>query len=278
MNDNYLPDWKPWKVTAEELEKLRAKDGETIDTFYFRNLDYFASLAIRYYKSRGYFKYLYRVDDMLQEAYLHMYHTLDFNSPHNLNFSLKSVVYAVAYGGRKNGSYASDRGKRDSFFSTFSLQGVITENGETLEDIIPGGLSPYTELMNERERRRQDRIEADLEPILQSILPPWAFKIWESGKDYKQVNSIIRRHAPELLQFLREHGTPEHKLKGDVVPIEIYKARPGLEERQALQALHKWQEEHYDELDAETRLKVRRRIDARNFRARQKEKKARASV
>lgn len=278
MSDEYLPEWKPWKVTASELEKLQAKDRETIDIFYFRNLDYFTSLAIRYYKSLGYFKYLYTVDDMLQEAYLHMYHILDFNSPQNLYFSLKSVFYAVAYGGRKNGSYANNKEKREAFFCTFSLQEIISENGETLEEIIPGGLSPHAVLMKERERCRQDRIEVDLEPILKSILPPWALKIWESGKDHKQVNSIIRKHAPELLQFLREHGTPEHKLKGNVVPIEIYKARPGLEERQALQALHKWQEEHFDELDYETRRKVQIRLAGRRLRARQSERKARASI
>ena len=120
MNDNYLPDWKPWKVTAEELEKLRAKDGETIDTFYFRNLDYFASLAIRYYKSRGYFKYLYRVDDMLQEAYLHMYHTLDFNSPHNLYFSLKSVLCRSIRRQKKRVLCERQRKKRLFFLNVLS--------------------------------------------------------------------------------------------------------------------------------------------------------------
>lgn len=278
MSNEYLPEWKPWKVTAEELEKLRAKDRTVIDTFYFRNLGLFTARAANYYKSRGYFKYLYTVDDMLQEAYLHMYHFLNFDSVQNFNFSLKSVYYAVAYGGRKNVAFASQNENRNGFFATTFLQRVVSANGETLEEIIPGGLSPYAVLMNERERRRQDRLEADLEPILQRILPPWAFDKWQQGKNRKQIDSIIRKNAPELLQFLREHGTPERKLRGDVVPIEIYTARPGVEERQALQALHKWQEEHYDELDAETRRKVQKRIAGRRFRARQREQKARANV
>ena len=278
MNDNYLLGWKPWLVTAEELEKLQAKDRTAIDSFYFRNLGLFTARAANYYKSRGYFKYLYTVDDMLQEAYLHMYHSLNFDSVQNFNFSLKSVYYAVAYGGRKNVAFSSQSENRNGFFATTSLQRVVSANGETLEEIIPGGLSPYAVLMNERERRRQDRLEADLEPILQRILPPWAFDKWQQGKNQKQIDSIIRKNAPELLQFLREHGTLERKLQGDVVPIVIKEPRPGFEERQALQALHKWQEEHYDELDPETRRKVQKRLAGRRLRARRSEQKARESV
>lgn len=278
MSDEYLPEWKPWKVKASELEKLRAKDRTAIDTFYFRNLEMFTARAANYYKSRGCFKYLYTVDDMLQEAYLHLYDFLNFDSVQKFSFSLKSVYYAVAYGGRKNVAFASQNEKRNGFFATTSLQRVVRENGKTLEEIIPGGLSPYAVLMNECERRRQDRLEADLEPILQRILPPWAFDKWQQGKNEKQIDSIIRKNAPELLQFLREHGTPEQKLRGDVVPIEIYKARPGLEERKALQALYKWQEEHYDELDSETRRKVQIRLAGRRLRARRSEQKARESV
>ena len=92
MNDNYLLGWKPWLVTAEELEKLQAKDRTAIDSFYFRNLGLFTARAANYYKSRGYFKYLYTVDDMLQEAYLHMYHSLNFDSVQNFLFHTEYIL------------------------------------------------------------------------------------------------------------------------------------------------------------------------------------------
>ena len=58
MNEEYLPEWKPWKVRAEELEKLRAKDRTALDEFYFRNLDVFKKYSISYFQSRFYYRFL----------------------------------------------------------------------------------------------------------------------------------------------------------------------------------------------------------------------------
>ena len=116
MEDKYLPEWKPWKVTAEELEKLRAKDRTAIDTFYFDNLCTLRNFAIRHYQRRGFFKFYYSVEEMLQEAYLQLYHTLDFTAPQYFYKTLESVFFSTAFGGREKGGFSSDQVKRDGFF------------------------------------------------------------------------------------------------------------------------------------------------------------------
>ena len=279
MSNEYLPEWKPWKVTAEELEKLRAKDRARIDAFYFENLKILENFVIYYYQSRGQSKHLYTVEDMLQDAYLDLYVDVDFSSPSYFQTSLKSSLYYSAMGGRWNKNVFNafcTTEKRDGFFSTYTIldEPLFDDTGRTRLDVLPGGLSPYAELMKERERRRQDKLEVDLEPILRRIFTPRQFEQWENGLNVERLRTILRKHSDELLQFLREHGTPEHKLQGHIMTAEDDRAR--IAEQKARIA---WEEEHLDELSVEKRREVIHRIQLRERRRRKaEEKKARASV
>ena len=278
MSDVYLPEWKPWKVRAEELEKLRAKDRATIDTFYQENFKTLEHFARYYYLTRGQSKHLYSVEDMLQDAYLDFFTDVDFSSPSYFQTSLKSSMYYSAFGGRWNKDVYNayvDTECRNGFFSTYTKldEPLFDDTGRTLGDVIPGGLSPHAELMKERERRRQDKIENDLEPILRRIFTPRQFEQWSNGLNIHTLRAVIRRHSDELLQFLREHGTPEHKLQGNVVTAEEERAR--VAEQKARRA---WEEAHLDELSEEKRREVKQRIYLRERRRQiSAEKKARAS-
>ena len=278
MSDEYLPEWKPWKVRACELEKLRAKDRTAIDTFYRENFKTLEHFAIHYYQARGQSKHLYTVEDMLQDAYLDFFADVDFSSPSYFQTSLKSSMYYSAFGGRWNRDVFnafSNTESRDAFFSTYTIlnEPLFDDSVKTLLDFIPGGLPPYAELMKERERRRQDRIERDVEPILRRIFTPRQFGQWSNGWNINNLRAVIRRHSDELLQFLREHGTPEWKLQGHIMTAEDERAKHL--ERKARIA---WEEEHLDELSREKRSEVLHRIRLRERRRRKAaEKKARAS-
>ena len=279
MSDVYLSNWKPWKVRADQVERLQAKDRTTLDTFYLDNLKIFESFAIHYYQTRGQSKHLYNVEDMLQDAYLDLFSNVDFSSPSYFLKSLKSSMYYSAFGGRWNkdvyNAFANTE-SRCGFFGTYTILNKPTfdDSKKTFADVIPGGLNPYDELMKERERRRQDRLEADLEPILRRIFTPKQFEQWSNGWNINNLRAVIRRHADELLQFLREHGTPERKLQGHIVTAEEERAR--VAEQKARIA---WEEEHLDELSVEKRREVIHRIQLRERRRRKAaEKKARASI
>lgn len=278
MSDDYLSEWKPWKVRACELEKLQAKDRATLDAFYLDNLKTLENFTIYYYQTRGQSKHLYNVEDMLQDAYLDLFADVEFTSPAHFQTSLKSSMYYSVFGGRWNkdvyNSFAPTE-SRNGFFSTYHVLDapLFDDTGRTRLDVIRGGSSPYAELMKERERRRQERLETDLEPILRRIFTEKQFEQWSNGLNIKNLRAVIRRHSDELLQFLREHGTPEHKLQGHIVTEEEERAREA--ERKARIA---WEEEHLDELSIEKRREVIHRIQLRERRRRKAaEKKARAS-
>lgn len=279
MSDVYLSDWKPWKVRADQVERLQAKDRTTLDTFYLDNLKTFENFAIHYYQTRGQNKHFYNVEDMLQGAYLDLFAYVDFSSPSYFQKSLKSSMYYSAFGGRWNKDVYNAFAPAESrcgFFGTYTIldKPMFDDSGRTLVDVIPGGLNPYDELMKERERRRQDRLEADLEPILRRIFTPKQFEQWSNGWNINNLRAVIRRHADELLQFLREHGTSERKLQGHIVTAEEERAR--VAEQKARIA---WEEEHLDELSVEKRREVIHRIQLRERRRRKAaEKKARATI
>ena len=288
MSNEYLPEWKPWKVTAEELEKLREKDRTILDKFYLENLTTLKNCAIHYYNSRGNLASFYNVDDMVQSIYLYLMR-LDFSNPKLFKHTLNQGFYYSAFGCIDSVRYfRCDTEARNLFFHTYTIldEPLFDDTGRTRVDVLPGGLSPYTELMNELERRRQDKLEADLELILRRIFTPAQYYLWSKGSMSNRVLPIIRRHSDELLQFLREHGTPERKLQGHIMTAEEERARAN--EKRARLA---WEKEHLEELTPERRKEVkalirscescRRNSEARNARARirgAEERKARASV
>ena len=199
MSDDYLSEWKPWKVRACELEKLQAKDRATLDAFYLDNLKTLENFTIYYYQTRGQSKHLYNVEDMLQDAYLDLFADVEFTSPAHFQTSLKSSMYYSAFGGRWNkdvyNAFANTE-NRDCFFSTYYVldEPLFDDTGRTRLDVIRGGSSPHAELMKERERRRQDRLEADLEPILRRIFTPRQFEQWSNGWNINTLRAVIRRH------------------------------------------------------------------------------------
>lgn len=272
MSNEYLPEWKPWKVTAEELEKLRAKDRTALEAFYFENLPAIERLAKRYYYHLSKLRHLYSIDDMMQSIFLYLT-KLDFSTPSYLFVKLRDLLSFSCFG--TNYDKAIRKEYRELFFATETVLDTPLKSDFTRNfgECIPSDSNPYAEMLKERERRRQERLEADLEPILRCIFTPKQFERWSNGLNIDNLRVVIRRHADELLQFLREHGTPEYKLQGHIVTAEEDKAKSA--ERRALL---KWQEEHFDELEPAEQKKVLERQRLRKLRARQKAEKARASV
>ena len=271
MSDEYLPEWKPWKVTASELEKLRAKDRTALEAFYLDNLSVIERFAKRYYYNLSKFRHLYTSEDMIQSLFLHL-DRLNFSNASFLTVNVKDIFSASCFG---NYNDSLRKGYRELFFITDTILDAPLKSDYTRSfgECIPSDSNPYLELLRERERRRQDKIEADLEPILRRIFTPIQYEKWQSGLNIDNLRRVLRRHSSELLQFLREHGTPEYKLQGQVLTDEVDKAK-ATERR----ALLKWQEEHFDELEPAEQKKVLERQRLRKLRARQKAEKARASV
>lgn len=279
MSDDYLTNWKPWKVRAAELKKLQAKDRAAVDKFYFENLKTLEHFVIYYYQTRGKSKHLYSVEDMLQDAYLDLFADVDFSSPSYFQTSLKSSLYYSAFGGRWNkdaiSGFVSSTESRDRFFATSTTldEPLFDDTGRTLVDIIPGGMNPHQVLMHRIEQARMDRLEADLEPILKRIFSEQQFERWSKGWNIVNLRVVLRRHSDELLQFLREHGTPKHKLQQNVVTAEEERAK--VAEQKARIA---WEESHLDELSEEKRREVMIRMRLRERRRRKSAEKARASI
>ena len=279
MSENYLANWKPWKVRASELEKLQAKDRDTLNKFYLENRSTLENFAIRYLHTRGSVSHFYNVEDMLHDAYLDFFSSIDFSSPSYFHTSLKSSMYYSSFGGRWKkhvlNNYCNNTESRTAFFGTYTIldEPLFDDTGRTRIDVFPGGLSPHYVLMRENERKRQDRLERDLEPILRRIFSEQQFERWSKGWNIVNLRVVLRRHSDELLQFLREHGTPEYKLKGDVVTAEHERAK--VAEQKARIA---WEEEHLDELPIEKQREVRHRIQLRERRRLKAAMKARTRV
>ena len=101
MDNEYLPEWKPWKVTAEELEKLRAKDRSTLEAFYFENYEYLVGIAKQYaWKKRceG-FGDIYSAEELVQDLYIGL-PFLSFEKSAFLKHTVFNWFYMVRYGGK----------------------------------------------------------------------------------------------------------------------------------------------------------------------------------
>lgn len=272
MSDNYLPEWKPWLVTAEELEKLRAKDRTALEAFYFKNLDLITRYAFKYYNGLSLNRSFYTVDDMVQFIFCFL-HKINFSSRPFLLVSLKDFFFRSCFS-IKDANRGITKQHTNFFFNVRTVLDKPLDNYSrtTFGDILPGGENPHEVLMREYERRRQDRIEADIEPFLRRVFTPHQYKEWSEGRNSEELRSVLRRYSDELLQFLREHGTPAYKLQGQPLTAEAFEAI--VAERRA----HiKWEEEHLDELDPITREKVLNRLRMRRY-MRKKAEKARESV
>lgn len=272
MSDEYLPEWKPWKVRSDELEKLQAKDRTALEAFYFENLSVIERFAKRYYYHLTKMRHFYSLEDMLQNTFLFL-EKLNFEAPSYFMIKLRDIFSFSCFGTNYDASIRKEY--REHFFATETILDapLKSDYSRSFGDCIPSDSNPYIELLKERELRRQEKLEVDLEPILLRIFTPKQYEKWQLGLNIDNLRRVLRRHSLELLQFLREHGTPEYKLQGQVLTDEEDKAKSA--ERRALL---KWQEEHFDELEPAEQKKVLERQRLRQLRARQKAEKARASI
>lgn len=247
--------WDGWKITEEQRLKMVEGDREALDRFYFENYNHLFALAVKYAKKKrdqgcG---DLYLAEDLIQDLYI-VIPRLNFTTPMDFVVSMYRQFYRFPI--EEPWSKTSDDLKIKSFLNLcFWVDEPMHENNPEKDmrriDAFFCSPSPAQELARAREDLRQEKIAADLEPILRRIFTPRQYQYWLEGRIENDHRAKLRAHSAELLQFLREHGTPECKLQGTVETLEERRAKS--EDRKALLA---WEREHLDELTPERRRAV----------------------
>lgn len=247
--------WDGWKITEEQRLKMVEGDREALDRFYFENYNHLSALAKRYVRKRRAQGCgdLYLAEDLMQDLYVSI-PNLNFLSPEYFVVSVYRLFYRSPLGEPWSNSGDADKLNwliNQRFWVDEPLHENNPDKGMRRIDPFFHSPSPEQELARAREDLRQEKIAADLEPILRRIFTPRQYHYWLEGRIENDHRVKLRAHSAELLQFLREHGTPEHKLQGAVETLEARRAKN--EDRKALLA---WEREHLDELTPERRREV----------------------
>ena len=114
------PDEWHWKITPEQIARIKAGDRETVDRVYMDNLDKFRAIAWRYCED---INRLDIVQDCIQQIYVDL-PTYNFNDTGKLYWSIRNSFRAAGMLSRR---------------PCVSLETPLTDNGEiTLADTIAG--------------------------------------------------------------------------------------------------------------------------------------------
>lgn len=262
-----------WNITPEQFEKIKVKDKESINKFYFDNLKHFENLA-RSYKTQclKISGTSYEVEDMLQQIYLDLFY-IDFSVERIFSYEVINILYYFNYGGY---AYITTS-NRKLLLSRYRQQPLYVIDAPPQDwniensydfSLVSDDFTPYDELLAKEEEKRQDSIEKDLPAFLESFLTSVQIRNFWNNKGYRP----LRRNADKIIKFLRAHGTPEERLRFEVLTPDITRKAS-----EAKLEKMRYEESHLDELSPERRALVLRRIHNRNYRKRAREK-ARASV
>ena len=226
-----------WILSEEDIPKLKAGEREAVDKFYFGNYERIQRMAYGYqrrmqerYGNGG----AYDPEDLMQNCYLDI-PTYDFSNNENLTQSIFNSFYWGYFGGDwyvrmynpklKNGNY--------QIFPLFIIDNIVDENqklGEGVNDffIIDKYCyldDPHTELEIISEEERQNKIFDDLPDFLAQILNFSQVEYWLSGFNSLTIVNALKKHANEVIEFLRAHGCTDPRLDGRVETDEDVKRK-----------------------------------------------------
>lgn len=85
-NEKYLPTGWHWKITPEQIEKIKQRDRDTVNKVYFDNLRQFKRMAYNYCRKNKLYSY-YR--DCYQQIYIDLPY-FRFDTCRELAFSIKN--------------------------------------------------------------------------------------------------------------------------------------------------------------------------------------------
>ncbi|MCI9405033.1 MAG: hypothetical protein HFJ21_06995 [Clostridia bacterium] len=92
-NDKHLPTGWHWKITPEQIERIRQRDRDTVNQVYFDNLDKFKAMAYRFCGLR---KFYDDFQDCVQQIYIDLVN-YDFTNSKRLFWSIRGSFYRVCY-------------------------------------------------------------------------------------------------------------------------------------------------------------------------------------
>ena len=139
-NEKYTPNGWHWKITPEQIEKIKERDRDTINKVYFDNYDKFERMAKRYCNILNRREL---VDDCTQQIYADIM-DYDYTDTRTLYHSIRHSFWA-----------ACGVGKCD----IVSLDETLYDDGETtLGDILP---STY-DITQEAENKDNERHALEL--------------------------------------------------------------------------------------------------------------------
>lgn len=142
-NIKFTPQGWHWKITPEQIEKIKERDRDTVNAVYFDNYDKFKSMAKRYCDI---IRRRELVDDCIQQIYADMV-DYDYTDARTLFYSIRRSFWT-----------ACGVGKVD----VVSLDETLYDDGETtLADILPSTYDITQEAKNkDNERHALDMIAA----------------------------------------------------------------------------------------------------------------------
>ncbi len=88
-NDRFLPTGWHWKITPEQIEKIKQRDRDTVNKVYFANLEKFKRMAYRYCCIRKQYSFF---RDCVQQIYVDMLY-YDYSDSRTLFWSIKRSFF-----------------------------------------------------------------------------------------------------------------------------------------------------------------------------------------
>ena len=134
-NEKFTPTGWHWKITPEQIEKIKERDRDTVNQVYFDNLDKFKRIAYRFCRNTKRLSYYL---DCVQQIYVDIL-DYDFSCARKLYWSLYHSFYrAVGY----------------TRYNTVSLdKAIFDDNDATFHDIMPSCDRVLTEVEKQEYER-----------------------------------------------------------------------------------------------------------------------------
>ena len=135
-------DFRSWKVTPEEADRIAAGDRDAMNDFYFRNYGHLQQIARAYARRRNLELgcVVYIMDELLAQLWIDL-PALNWRNAYTLTMSIKFLSFAWApYGGytqrKESGSYHSNMPCNMLITDTLSLDACVKGNGEEGDEFL----------------------------------------------------------------------------------------------------------------------------------------------
>ena len=268
IKSDFEKQWQGWKITPEQIEKIKQNDREAIDKFYFDNYSRFSLMAKGYaIKRQNMGLGQFCAEDMLQNLYIDL-PVLNYDTSGKFVSSAFNSFYWVLFGGQWQikSTLRASKAARASYFPLYIIDKGCYRSDDSVSDgqddyreidKFVSSPSAYHEYFYQKEQRRQEKLEADLIPFLSQIFNQKQLEAWEAGRDNASIRKTLQKNADRVIDFLQKHGTPKKRLQGKVINEDEIKAQR--------EAYKKWEEEHLDELLPSHRERVKKRLVSRKM-------------